>query len=318
MMDRDLRELPNLSTHQLLYVREAARAPTWTDAAHRLGVSQSALSQGVAEVERRLGMSLFERRSRARLPTPALALVLEVADRIIASVDDLDQRLFELETGKRGQLRIGMIDTAALGPFALALASFRSSHPDVVTTLVVDSSVPLSQSVASGELDLAVVIAPNTALTRAPLSFRVDPLMSEQMYVYPAFGLPKSSANWGPERWGPWVAYPSGSQSRDLIERALLSRGAETTVVTESSNPDVLRQMVRLGVGWCVLPKNIAEAGNVPLIPLKGAALTQRFMALIRRSNALTNSAADEVANRLMTANGESVSRRETQNDKIT
>jgi DNA-binding transcriptional LysR family regulator len=76
----------------------------------------------------------------------------------------------------------------------------------------------------------------------------------------------------------------------------LLTRGASTTTVAESSNPDVLRQMVRLGVGWCVLPKNIAEAGNDPLQPLKGPPLTERSMALIRRANALFNSAADDLA----------------------
>jgi DNA-binding transcriptional LysR family regulator len=302
MSGKDLRDLPNLSVHQLLYVREAARAPTWTDAAHRLGVSQPALSQGVAEVERRLGVALFERRSRVRKPTPALALVLEVADRIIAATDDLDQRIHELETGQRGHLRVGMIDTAALGMFAVALAEFRSSHPDVTTTLVVDSSGPLSQGVVSGHLDLAIVVAPNPILLRTPTSFHIEALVAEQMYVYPPFGLPKASNTWGPDQWGPWVTYPTGSQSRELIERALLHRGSSTTAVAESSNPDVLRQMVRLGVGWCVLPKNIAEAGSDPLKPLKGPPLTERSMALIRRSNALFHSAANDLAQLLSDA----------------
>ena len=189
-----------------------------------------------------------------------------------------------------------MIDTAALGMFAAALATFRTSHPDVTTTLVVDSSTPLSQGVASGELDLAIVVSPNSILLRTPTSFRIESLVAEEMYVYPPFGLPKASLTWEPDRWGPWVTYPTGSQSRQLIERALLNRGASTATVAESSNPDVLRQMVRLGVGWCVLPKNIAEAGNDPLKPLKGPPLTERSMALIRRANALLNSAADDLA----------------------
>jgi DNA-binding transcriptional LysR family regulator len=154
----------------------------------------------------------------------------------------------------------------------------------------------IPQGVASGELDLAIVVSPNPILLRTPTSFRTEPLVAEEMYVYPPFGLPKSSFGWEPERWGPWVTYPTGSQSRELIERALLTKGSSIVAVAESSNPDVLRQMVRLGVGWCVLPKNIAQAGNDPLKPLKGPPLTNRSMALIRRSNALFNSAADELA----------------------
>ena len=97
-----MRDLPNLSVHQLLYVREAARAPTWSEAARRLGVTQPALSQGVAEVERRLDVKLFDRRARARTPTPELAEVLAVAEQVIAAVGDLDHRLEELRSGQRG------------------------------------------------------------------------------------------------------------------------------------------------------------------------------------------------------------------------
>ncbi len=297
-----MRELPNLSVHQLLYVRQAARSATWTEAAHGLGVSQSALSQGIAEVERRLGVTLFERRARQRLGTPALAVVLEVADAVLSAAVDLDRRLHELETGRVGQLRVGMIDTAALGMFAAPLAQFRDSHPGVPTTLVVDSSGPLTQRVAAGELDLAVVVAPNAVLERTPSAFSQETLVAEPMFVYPPSILGSAVDALPPNRWGPWVAYPLGSQSRLLTEKALQANGASVVAVAESSNPDVLRQMVRLGVGWCVLPRDVAESGSDPLRALSGPPLTVRSWALVRRSGALANSAADALAEILRAA----------------
>lgn len=66
-------------------------------------------------------------------------------------------------------------------------------------------------------------------------------------------------------------------------------------VVAESSNPDVLRQMVRLGVGWCALPEDVAETGTSPLQRLPGVALTQRGIVAIRRADALPNASAEQL-----------------------
>ncbi len=291
-----MRELPNLSVHQLLYVREAARADTWSEAARRLGVTQPALSQGVAEVERRLGVRLFDRRARQRTPTPELREVLTVAEQILSGVGDLDRRLHELHDGRRGAVRLGMIDTAALGPLAPAVAAFRAKFPEVNVTIVVEASVSLSERVAAGELDLAVVVGPNPVTARLGRRLEMTPLFDEGIYVYPAVDATgRSPHRVPPSRWGPWVAYPSGSQSRELIVAALARRGVSMEVVAESSNPDVLRQMVRLGVGWCALPEDVAETGASPLTRLPGAALTERGIVAIRRADALPNAGAERL-----------------------
>jgi len=291
-----VRELPNLSVHQLLYVREAARADTWSEAARRLGVTQPALSQGVAEVERRLGVKLFDRRARIRTPTPELSEVLTVAEQILSGVDDLDRRLHELQTGQRGAVRLGMIDTAALGSLAPTVAAFRSTFPRVALTMVVDASVSLSEKVASGELDLAVVVGPNPVIARLGRRLEVTALFDESIYIYPAVGAAGSAPRRvAPANWGPWVTYPAGSQSRELIAAALARRGATMDVVAESSNPDVLRQMVRLGVGWCALPQGVAENGASPLLRLPGAALAHRCIVAIRRADALPNASAEQL-----------------------
>lgn len=300
-----MRDLPNLSVHQLLYVREAARADTWSEAARRLGVTQPALSQGVAEVERRLGVKLFDRRGRLRTPTPELREVLSVADLILSGVDDLDRRLHEMHTGQRGTVRLGMIDTAALGSLAPTVASFRERFPDVTVTIVVEASVSLSERVAAGELDLAVVVGPNQVTHRLGRRVQVSPLFDEGIYIYPAVDATGPRTRPGQNRtWGPWVTYPAGSQSRDLITAALARRGVTMDVVAESSNPDVLRQMVRLGVGWCALPEDVAETGPSPLVRLPGAALTKRGIVAIRRADALPNAAADQLFEDLQSRRG--------------
>ena len=59
--------LPDLTIRQLEYLVAVADEPTWALAARRVGVSPSALSQGLAELERRIGVDLFESQGRRRV-----------------------------------------------------------------------------------------------------------------------------------------------------------------------------------------------------------------------------------------------------------
>ena len=88
-MLNDVRHLPNISVQQLDYLVAVHEASTWGDAATAVGVTPSALSQGLAELERRLGVALFDRDGRRRVPTEAAATVLDHAHAVLARTHDL-------------------------------------------------------------------------------------------------------------------------------------------------------------------------------------------------------------------------------------
>ena len=71
--------LPDLSIRQLEYLVAIAEQPTWADAAAHVGVTPSALSQGLAELERRVGVPLFAREGRRRILHPSARVVLDHA-----------------------------------------------------------------------------------------------------------------------------------------------------------------------------------------------------------------------------------------------
>ena len=86
------RALPDISLRQLEYLVAVADAPTWSVAAERVGVSPSALSQGLGELERRIGVSLFEpdgRRRVLRAPLLAFDMAISNADGL-RTADDTD------------------------------------------------------------------------------------------------------------------------------------------------------------------------------------------------------------------------------------
>lgn len=279
--------LPDLSIRQLEYLVAVAEAPTWAVAADRVGVSASALSQGLAELERRVGVDLFERDGRRRLLREAARPVLDHARQVVALTGDLVDWSDRMRTARAGSVAVGMIDVAAVEHFPDVLRSFRAERPDVELTLTVAPSARLLEELRGGRLDLAVCVAPPAVA----VDLEVDPLLEEPIVVYGPAGAPTGD----PAAWGPWVLFPDGSHTRHQIADRLRRLGAPLTIAAESHQPDVIVEMVALGLGWTALPASADADGRLA----RGPVLLERSLVLARRRGAVPDPAADELADRL-------------------
>jgi len=280
--------LPDLSIRQLEYLVAVSTEPSWAEAAALVGVSPSALSQGLSELERRIGVPLFDRNGRRRTLRPTAEPVLAHARQVVALTGDLAHWAERTRSGQAGELRVGMIDAAAVGHFPDVLRHFRADHPDLHLTLRVAPSGELLDEISAGSLDLAVVVEGTQRR-----GIRTEPLMIEPLAVFtPGRGLPRSV-----EAWGPWVLFAQGSHTRAIAEQALRRLGAPTAIVAESNQPEVLRAMVELGVGSTVLP--VVQAGS-ELGP--GRIIAERTLVLARRDGAAIDPAAELLATLLAAA----------------
>jgi DNA-binding transcriptional LysR family regulator len=269
-----MRSLPNLSVQQLEYLVAVHESPTFTDAAAAVGVTPSALSQGLAELERRLGVALFEREGRRRVPTEAAAVVLDHAHAVLARTQDLARWAEQRRAGTAGGVRVGMIDAAATIHCAGGLAAFRAERPEVELRLQVSPSAELLRDLVAARLDVVVCVAPGVL----PAGVTATPLLEEDLAVYAPVD-DRSRA------WGPWVMYPVGSQTRTLVSEALRRTGRSVTVVAESHQPEVLAQMVALGIGWSVLPVAQVERFGVALRRVGHEPFLRRTLLVARRSD---------------------------------
>ena len=150
----------NISLQQLAYLRELNRTATVTAAAQTLGVSQPALSQALAEIERRLDVPLFERRSRRLDFTEAGRRTAAFAEEVLGHSESLERWLAAYRDGRAGSLRVGMIDAASLYVLPAAVRQFRDQHPDVELQLTVDRTAILLDQLRRSDLDLAFVVGP--------------------------------------------------------------------------------------------------------------------------------------------------------------
>jgi DNA-binding transcriptional LysR family regulator len=122
-------------------------------AAEHLGLSRSALSQTIRQLETRLGMQLLSRTTRSVAPTAAGARLYE---RIAPMIMDLDAAVAEAvaSTGRMaGTLRINTLGMAAKKIVSPRLSRFHRAHPDVVLDIVVDDTL---SDIVAGRFDAGI------------------------------------------------------------------------------------------------------------------------------------------------------------------
>lgn len=292
-MAADRPPLPNLTVTQLDYLVAVSRSDTWADAAAELGVTPSALSQGLAELERRVGVAVFERQGRRRVVSPAATEVLVYAEAVVARTGDLARWAQGRRAGRAGTVRVGMIDAAAVHHLPDVLAAFRRDRPGVELRLTVAPSGALVSALQRAELDLVVCVEPAAPVADVTWTS----LLSEPLRVYAPAGVEDRP----PKEWGPWVSFPVGATTRRVIEQAVTNAGATFEVVAESHQPEVLREMVRMGLGWTVLPVSQAEAGADPIRPARVRPLAERTLVVARRTDTVTDPAVAALATALAT-----------------
>ncbi len=275
-----------LTTQQLEYLLAIDRAPTWAEAAASAGVTPSALSQGVAELERRLGVELFERDGRRRVPTRDHAEVLRYAEQTVAATHDLARWAEGRRGGRNGRVRLGLIDAAATHHYRDVLREYRTTRPDVELRLTVAPSSTVLQGLQRAELDLAVCVQP----PETPPGIHTTFLLDDALAVL----APTGERAEGAGEWGPWVTFPVGSHTRQVVAAALQARGAPFDVVAESHQPEVLREMVLLGIGWTVL--SLTGIGPVDGLRVVDPVLARRRLVLARRVGAPPDRVIDDLA----------------------
>jgi DNA-binding transcriptional LysR family regulator len=152
-MDR----MTGLSLTGLRVVREIALTGSFTAAARLLGYTQPTISRQVAAMEAAAGSSLFIREGRGVRVSPAGAVVVEHAGRILAGVEALRQDLAALDDRVAGRIKLGAFPaaTAVLAP--RALARLRVDHPRLEVALAEAPTPTLLRQLRAGRLAVAVI-----------------------------------------------------------------------------------------------------------------------------------------------------------------
>ncbi len=163
-----------VSLHQLRLFWALAHARSLTQAAKQLGISQPALSQALAKLERLLGHRLVDRQSGRLVLTDAGRFLLERAGRLLAEADALESGLAAYKAGLRGRVAVGALASIARTLLPTAFAEARARVPELALDVHEVAPQEAVEGLYGRTLDVAVVS--ETAVASDHLPFARRPL----------------------------------------------------------------------------------------------------------------------------------------------
>lgn len=246
-----------VTLRQLQYVLAVAEARSFRRAAEACRVSQPSLSAQVAEVERALGVRLFERDRRRVLVTPAGEALLGRARRVLVEADDLVEAARRHSDPLAGTLRIGVIPT--VGPYLLprAAPALRKALPRLLVLWEEDKTAALVARISAGELDGALLAREAELGDLVHAELAVDPFVLAAPPDHPLVrgAGPLRPADLRGERV---LLLDDGHCLRDQALEVCRKGRAEEMGFRATSLPTLV-QMVASGAGVTLLPRVAAE-----------------------------------------------------------
>ena len=153
-------DISMISTKQLSYALAVERTLHFKKAAADCNISQSALSTALSELEKQLGLQIFERDNKKVLVTPTGREILDRARSIISQVKELQQLADNQQLPLSFPITVGVIPTIAPYLLPKLFPLLNKLHPGAQLTIVEEQSHVLVDMVKRGEIDTAVLAMP--------------------------------------------------------------------------------------------------------------------------------------------------------------
>lgn len=266
----------------------------FTRAAEAAGVSQSAVTRQIQNMEEKLGAPLLERTTRKVSLTDAGRQLLTEARRLNGALEDSLRRFREEHVDAVKSVRIGFSRSIGLASLPGILVPFHRQSPEVRLQVSHEDSEGLTAALLDHRLDMAVLPAlkrPNPAL-----EVRHRYTDEFELIIPAAHEPPPGAGPWSPARlrtWAearPWILLHTRSNTGRRLAEWLQRQRWHVTPSMELDNFEVIIHLVALGLGAAMVPRRALAAyprkKTLVRVPLK-----QRFereiVILTRRSHVL-------------------------------
>ncbi len=284
---------------QLEVFLAVARAKSFRRAAETLHLSQPALSQHVAELERAVGAKVFDRLGRSVLLTDAGRILEEHAHRVFATLTSAREAVAELGGLKRGSLVVGASTTPGIYVLPTVIAAFQHRYPGIRLNLQIGNSALIEERIRRNELDLGVVgghaLHPGEECLAAGLL--------DELVLIVAPGHPWARRrSLAPRRLSECrlLTREEGSATRLVTERALQRAGARVGASMELGHTEAIKQAVMAGLGVAFVSvqavKGELATGRLCRLRLEGMRILRHFHVIHNEGRSLSASARAFIA----------------------
>ncbi|MBV9697104.1 MAG: LysR family transcriptional regulator [Gammaproteobacteria bacterium] len=278
-------------------IAELHQARSILRAARRLHLSQPSVTKALQEVEKTLGVPLFERTNRGLRPTPYGDILARHAKVVLAQLRHAAEEVESLRAGYSGKVSVGTLLAASASILPDAIVLLKAERPAVAISVSVGTYDVLVPALLAGDLDMV--------LGRLPQEARTPGLIYEEFYGEPICLVTRADHALARRRRLrlaelaelPWLMPPTETALRRQIERAFLAADAPTPRnVIESVSILTNRVLLRKSDCIGVMPYHVAlddvEHGLLAILPVKLPALATPVGAILRAPGELPPAAS--------------------------
>jgi DNA-binding transcriptional LysR family regulator len=279
------------------------RAKSITRAANELGLTQSAVSILVRQLEALFGIRLFDRTTRAVHPTPAATQAYLAAERILGDTTGLARQMRNIAESREGRVVLVASAGAASAVMPRILAEFRKTNPAIEIEMYDVAADQLLSSLLGSDAEFGI-----GSIEGATRGILIEPLLRGQLCA-----IGRKAGRFAAARqlsWDELVDFPTIMMRRNTlirlqIDEALARQGRSLSPTHEVSLINTALSMTAEGLGLSILPSHMLPAQQFPKLiakPLMRPSIS-RQMSLIRRADRSLSPAAERfvsIARRLV------------------
>jgi DNA-binding transcriptional LysR family regulator len=283
----------NATLRQLRVFAAAARHQSFGKAADELHLTPPAVSMQIRELERQVGLPLFDRSGRQVALTVTGEYLLVYVRKVLATLKDAEDAIARLRGLETGRVSIGMVSTAKYFVPRL-LAQFRQEHPAIEVKLAVGGNrEQLVALLRANEVDLAIMGRPPRELATRAEPFAVHPHSVVAAPDHPLLRIGHAPASLLNNY--EFIIREPGSGTRAAMEKFFADHRLQPRVAMEMASNETIKQAVMAGMGVSFLSLHTIglerRAGLLAVPDIEGLPVLKRWYVVNNLSKTLSPAA---------------------------
>jgi DNA-binding transcriptional LysR family regulator len=279
---------------QLEYFLTVVEEGSFTRAADRVYRTQPALSIAIRRLEEEIGQPLLDRAQKTPVLTEAGRVVHDYARRILALRNQVGEAIAELQSLKRGRVRVGANESTSLYLLPDVILAFRQRHPQVKVEIFRHVSDRLMREVIERNVDFALM-----ASEPSDRSLETFPVLKDELILvvspkHPLAGRKSVTIKeLGKESF---IAHNVKAGSRMKVVDTFARHHTPLNITLELATIETIKRFVEKRVGVAFVPRMCVreelERGTLASVPVKGLTYNRTLWATHRRGVSLSPAAA--------------------------
>lgn len=282
----------NFELYKVFY--QVASTLSFSEASKKLYISQSAVSQSIKTLERKLEQPLFIRSTKKVQLTPAGQTLLKHVEPAVNLLQKGETQLLDANALGLGQLHIGASDTICRYYLIPYLKAFHIQFPDVPLKVTNATSPGCVELLSQGKVDLIITNYPNARMNDAYIHKTLSDFQDVFIANPAAMDLRQETFSFADLAQYPILMLDRKSTTSEFLHSLFLQHQLELIPEVELSSNDFLIDLARIGLGIAFVPDYcLSEDDELKILETEEAIPKRQLVAAVNPNLPLSPSASE-------------------------